>query len=130
MRQVSGLGKYVCKNACKLASKFSLEETQLLGGSGVLRRTFPRSALVIITSQCQQLAAYLSALLGIFPVQCRKTLRILLPELLIDMRSEKHALLIILHPCPFSLVTRPEKRGFHTKVLRYLLNECRHFLRH
>src|SRR5262245_61780139 len=46
------------------------------------------------------------------------------------MRSEKHALLIIFHRRPFSLVTRPEKRGFHPKVLRYLFNECRHFLCH
>src|SRR5215475_4760703 len=89
-----------------------------------------QSALAIITSQCQQLAIYLSAFLGIFLVQCRKALRVLLPELLIDMRSEKHALLIILHRRPFGLVTRPEKRGFHPKGLRYLPNECRHFLCH
>src|SRR5712691_3460746 len=68
--------------------------------------------------------------MGISLVQCRKALRVLLPALLIDMRSEKHALLIILHRRPFGLVTRPEKRGFHPKVLRYLLNERRHFLRH
>src|SRR5262245_9788488 len=93
------------------------------GGSGVLRRTFLSSTLVIITSQSQQLAVYLDYLLDIFLVQCRKALRVVQLELLIDMRSEKHALLIILHCRPFSLVTRPEKGGFHPKVLRYLLNE-------
>src|SRR5262249_45914456 len=88
------------------------------------------SVLVIITSQRHQLAIYLSDLLGIFLVQCLKAFRVLLPELLINMRSEKHALLIILHRRPFGLVTRLEKRGFHSKVPRYLLNEYRHFLRH
>jgi hypothetical protein len=61
-------------------------------GSGVLRRTFLSSTLVIITSQRQQLAVYLSDLLGIFLVQYRKALRVLQLELLIDMRSEKQVL--------------------------------------
>src|SRR5262245_30236649 len=117
MRQVSVLSKHVCKNAYKLANK---PLSWWLRSSS---QNFPSSTLVIITTKSQQLTVYRSDLLDIFLVQCRKSLRVLLPEFLSDMRSEKHALLIILHCRPFSLVTRPQKRGFHPKVLRYLLNE-------
>ena len=50
-----------------------------------------------ITSQCPELAVYLSGFPGIFLVECDKAVGVFLPELLINMRSEKHTLLIVLY---------------------------------